>query len=111
MKTTYLLTSILITAFFSFNALAEYIHLDEAKRRTEAATKLEDGEAVARIATEAKTHAILAKIEKQPKVDNKHMDKGIKCLDDAGKEGNDGNTDAAHKAARDALNHFKQAAK
>ncbi|MEI2767671.1 MAG: small metal-binding protein SmbP [Nitrosomonas sp.] len=44
-------------------------------------------------------------------IDRKHLDEGIKRLTDAVKEGEDGNTDAAKKAVRDAVEHFKQASK
>ncbi|SDX59262.1 small metal-binding protein SmbP [Nitrosomonas oligotropha] len=36
---------------------------------------------------------------------------GIKCLNDAVKESDSGNTDAAKQAATDAVRHFKQATK
>ncbi|MBA3756976.1 MAG: hypothetical protein H0X02_12460 [Nitrosomonas sp.] len=108
MKTISLYVSILIMALFSFSAIAADSHLDQAIQHAEAAITSPDGKAVAQHAEEAKTHA---KAAKNDKTDGKHMDEGIKCLDDAVKEGKAGNTDAAKKAARDAVNHFKQAAK
>lgn len=111
MKTITLFVSILIMSLISFGVLAGSSHLDEAMQHTEAAITSPDGKTVAQHAAEAKTHANAAKNDKQHKVDSKHVDEGIKSLDDAVKEGNGGNTDAAQKAAREALNHFKQAAK
>ena len=108
MKTISLYAGILILALFSFGAIAAGSHLDEAIQHAEAAVNSSDGKGVAQHAEESKTHA---KAAKNDKTDAKHVDEGIKCLDDAIKEGKDGNTEAAKKAARDAVNHFKQAAK
>lgn len=107
-KTIIIYASILIMALFSFSAVAGQSHLDEAIQHAEAAVTSADGKALAKHAQEAKTHA---KAAKNDKTDAKHVDEGIKCLDSAIKEGNDGNLDAAKKEATDAVNHFKQAVK
>jgi hypothetical protein len=102
-KTTILYASILIIALFSFSAIAGQSHLDEAIQHAEVAATSSDGKAIAQHAQESKTHA---KAAKNDKTDAKHLDEGIKCLDDAVKEGNDGNIDAAKKAATDAVKPF-----
>ncbi|WP_394807352.1 small metal-binding protein SmbP [Nitrosomonas sp.] len=107
-KTIIIYVSILIMALFSFSAVAEQSHLDEAIQHAEAAVTSADGKTLAKHAQEAKTHA---KAAKNDKTDAKHVDEGIKCLDSAIKAGNDGNLDVAKKEATDAVNHFKQAAK
>ena len=107
-KTIILYANILIIALFSFSAIAGQSHLDQAIQHAEAAVTSPDGKTIAQHAEESKTHA---KAAKNDKTDAKHVDEGIKCLDDAVKEGNDGNIDAAKKAATDAVEHFKQAAK
>ena len=108
MKTISLYAGILIMVLFSVSAIAADSHLDQAIQHDEAAVTSPDGKSIAQHAEEAKTHA---KAAKNDKTDAKHMDDGIKSLDDAIKEGKGGNTDAAKKAARDAVNHFKQAGK
>jgi len=107
-KTIIIYASILIMAFLSFSAVAGQSHLDEAIQHAEAAAASTNGKTIAKHAQEAKTHA---KAAKNDKTDAKHLDEGIKCLDGAIKEGNDGNLDAAKKEAADAVKHFKQAAK
>ena len=107
-KTIIIYASILIMTLLSFSAIAGQSHLDEAIQHAEAAVASTDGKTVAQHAEEAKTHA---KAAKNDKTDAKHLDEGIKCLDGAIKEGNDGNLDAAKKEATDAVKHFKQAAK
>jgi hypothetical protein len=108
MKAVSFYASILIMVLYSISSIAGDSHLDQAIQHTEAALASPDGKGVAQHAQEAKAHANAAKNDK---TDAKHLEDGIKCLDDAVKEGKEGNTDAAKKAARDAVNHFKQAAK
>ena len=108
-KTMTFFTSIMIMILFSLSAMAGESHLVHAIKHAEAAAAAADGKAVAEHAGQAKTHAIDAKNDKTSKSDPKHIDEGIKCLDDAIKEGKSGNTDAAKKAAADAVSHFKQA--
>jgi len=111
MKTITLFTCILIMALFSFSALAGSSHLDQAIEHAESAAKSADGKTVAHHAGVAKSHANAAKSQKDRIINRKHLDEGIKCLDDAVKEGRDGNTDEAKQAAKDAVKHFKQATK
>ncbi len=108
-KTLLFFTSIMIMILFSLSAMAGESHLVHAIKHAEAAAAAADGKAVAEHAGQAKTHAIDAKNDKTSKSDPKHIDDGIKCLDDAIKESKSGNTDAAKKAATDAVSHFKQA--
>lgn len=109
-KTLMFFTSIMIMILFSLSAIAGESHLVHAIKHAEAAAAAADGKAVAEHAEHAKAHAIDAKNNKNSKSDPKHIDEGIKCLDDAIKEGKGGNAEAAKKAATDAVNHFKQAA-
>lgn len=102
-------TSIMIMILFSLSAIAGESHLVHAIKHAEAAAAAADGKAVAEHAEHAKAHAIDAKNNKNAKSDPKHIDDGIKCLDDAIKEGKGGNAEAAKKAATDAVTHFKQA--
>ena len=95
-------------ALFSVSAVAADNHLNQAIQHAEAASTSPDGKSIVQHAQEAKTHAKAAMNDKN---DAKHLEDGMKCLDDAVKAGNDGNTDAAKKSAKDAVNHFKQAAK
>lgn len=111
MKTITLFTGILIMALFSFGVLAESSHLDQAIQHAESAVKSADGKTVAHHARMAKNHANAAKNQKDRHISRKHLDEGIKCLDDAVKEGVNGNIDAAKQAATDAVKHFKQATK
>ena len=111
MKTITLYTSILIMALFSFSVLAESGHLAQAIQHAESAVKSADGKTVAHHARMAKNHANAAKNQKDRVINRQHLDEGTKCLDDAVKEGEDGNTDAAKQAATDAVKHFKQATK
>lgn len=110
MKIITLLTSFLIMAFLSFSTLAASSNLDQAIQHAEAAIKSEKGKSIAEHATEAKKYANASKSDKDKVIDRKHLDEGIKCLTDAIKEGEDENIDAAKKAAKDAVEHFKQAA-
>lgn len=108
-KTLMFFTSIMIMILFSLSAIAGESHLVHAIKHAEAAAAAADGKAVAEHAEHAKAHAIDARNNKNSKSDPKHIDEGIKCLDDAIKEGKGGNAEAAKKAATDAVNHFKQA--
>lgn len=108
-KTRMFFTSIMIMILFSLSAIAGESHLVHAIKHAEAAAAAADGKAVAEHAEHAKAHAIDAKNNKNSKSDPKHIDEGIKCLNDAIKEGKGGNAEAAKKAATDAVNHFKQA--
>lgn len=109
MKTITLFSSILIMALLSFSALAESSHLDQAIQHAESAAKSTDGKTIAHHARMAKNHANAAKNQKDRVINRKHLDEGIQCLNDAAKEGEDGNTDAAKQAATDAVKHFKLA--
>jgi len=107
-KTIFLYACILMMSLLSFSVVAGQSHLDQAIKHSEAAVTSADGKTIAKHAQEAAIHA---KAAKNDKTDAKHLDEGIKRLEDAVKEGNEGNIDAAKKAATDAVNHFKQAAK
>jgi hypothetical protein len=103
-----LLISILGMMLFSLNVIADD-HLDQAIQRAEAAVRANDGKILVQYATDSKVHATDAKRDKT--IDATHIEEGIKSLDDAMKEGKDGNTEAAKKATADAIKHFKQARK
>lgn len=103
--------ALLVFSLISLDVLAGSGHLDEAIKHSEQAASASDAKGVAQHAKEAKMHAQSAKDDKERKVDNKHVDEGISCLDTAVKEGDSGNADAAKKSAREALDHFKAAAK
>jgi Small metal-binding protein len=115
MKNITLLASLFIMAIISFSAIAEDTPLDQAIQHAQAAATSSDSKAVVQHATEAIMQATAA-IKMKPiagrydKNEDNHVSEGLKCLDDAVKEGNAGHTDAAKKAASDAVNHFKQAA-
>jgi hypothetical protein len=111
MKISTLLTTLLILIFLSFNTLAASSNLEQAIQHAQAAIKSEEAKSVAEHAAEAKKYANASKGDTDKVIDRKHLDEGIKCLSDAVKEGKDGNTDEAKKAAKDAVEHFKQAAK
>ncbi|MER2514187.1 MAG: small metal-binding protein SmbP [Nitrosomonas ureae] len=85
--------------------------MDHAIQHAETAAKSADGKTVAKHAMEAKKHANAAKNDKDRQIDANHLGEGIKSLDEAVNEGKDGEADAAKKAASDAIEHFKQAAK
>lgn len=104
-----ILSSLLIMsvlAFSSFGVNAGDSHLKEAIEHTEAAAKASDAKSVAQHAEEAKTHANAARVGSP---DDKHLQEGLKCLDDATREARDGKAEEAKKAAKDALEHFRQA--
>lgn len=98
-----ILTLLLIT-FLSFNVYAERSHIELAIQYSEAALYAKDEKSLVEHAQEAKIHANAAKNEK---VDNKHLLKGIERLDNAGREAQAGKMNAATKAAKAALYHFK----
>lgn len=107
-KAIILYAGILIMSFLSFSGIAGQNHLDQAIKHSEAAVTSVDGKTLAKHAQEAQIHA---KAAKNDTTDSKYLDEGIKILDDAVKEGNEGNIDAAKKAATDAVKRFKQATK
>ncbi|MBA3756817.1 MAG: hypothetical protein H0X02_11555 [Nitrosomonas sp.] len=109
MKTITLFVNILIMVLFSLSVQAGDNELIDAIQHTQKAVTAKDGDDVVKHAEMAKGHANAAKTDKYIKVEDKQMDDGIKFLDDAIKEGKDGNMEAAKKAARDALKHFTQA--
>ena len=109
MRTITLFASILFMVVFSLSAMAGDNRLINAIQHTQRAVTAVDGMDVTKHAEVAKNHANAAKTDKHNKYDNKQMDDGIKYLDDAIKEGMDGNAEAARKAANDALKHFTQA--
>lgn len=108
MKNITLFASILVMVVFSLSGMAGDNQLIDAIQHTQRAITAVDGMDVAKHAEMAKNHANVAKTDKHHTYDNKQMDDGIKCLDDAIKEGMDGNAEAARKAANDALKHFTQ---
>ena len=108
MKKYILLASILVMALFSFSVVADD-YLDQAIQRAEAAVRANDGKILILYATDSKVHATDAKNDKT--IDIKHVDEGIKYLDDAMQKGKDENIEAAKKAAAEAIKHFKQARK
>lgn len=110
MKSLSLLVSFLLITFISLNVYASD-NLNQAIKHSEAALKSDEGKSVANHAAEAKRYAHAAKNDKNRVIEGKHLDEGIKCLGDAMKEGENGNADEAKKAVKDALEHFKQAAK
>ena len=109
MKKITLFASILVMVVFSLSAMAGDNRLIDAIQHTQRAVTAVDGMDVAKNAEMAKNHANAAKTDKHNKYYDKQMDDGIKCLDDAIKEGMDGNAEAARKAANDALKHFTKA--
>jgi len=84
----------------SFCAYSAESHIAEALKHAEAASKAADGKAVAEHAEAARTHA---------KTADEHLDAGIKSLDAAVEHGKMGMTDAAKKAAEEAVTHLKAA--
>lgn len=109
MKIITFFASILFMVFFSLGVMAGDNQLIDAIQHTQRAVTAVDSNDVVKHAEMAKNHANAAKTDKYNKFDNKQMDDGIKCLNDAIKEGKDGNAEAARKAANDALKHFTQA--
>ena len=107
MKTIFI--SFLVMALFSFSALAESNHLDQAIHHAQSAAKSADGETVAHHARIAKNHANASKSDRDRVINRKHLDQGIERLNDAIKEGEDGDADAAKQAVSDAIEHFRQA--
>lgn len=104
------LVSFLSLSFISFSVLAGTgSYMDEAMKHTEAAMSSTDKKAIVQHATEAITHANAAKNDQQHNVDANYIDEGLRSLDEAVKEGNNGEVEAAQEAARKAYEHFKRA--
>jgi len=97
------LLSFLLISLLSMNVLAARSHLELAIQYAEAALYAKDEKTLVGHAQEAKVHANMAKNE------NRHLQQGLQCLDDAVSEAQSGKMNAATKAAKDALDHFKQA--
>lgn len=110
MKTITLFTGFLLMAFLSLGTLAASSNLDQAIQHAEAAMKSEKGKSIAKHATEAKKYANASKGDSDKVINRKHLDESIKCLSDAIKEGESDDVKAAQKSAKDAVEHFKQAA-
>jgi hypothetical protein len=89
----------IILAFCSFGVAAES-HVAQALKHAEAAAKASDGKTIAEHAEKSKMHA---------KTADEHLDAGIKSLDEAIDQGKQGRTDAAKKAAEEAVTHLKSA--
>ena len=109
MKAVTFIVSILIMILLSLSAQAGDNELIDAIQHTQKAITASDGDDVVKYAELAKGHANAAKYDKYIKVENKQMDEGIELLNDAIKEGMEGNLEAARKAARDALKLFTKA--
>ncbi len=109
MKTITLFSSILFMVIFSLCVMAGDNRLINAIQHTQRAVTAVDGMDVTKHAEVAKNHANAAKTDKHNKYDNKQMDDGINSLDEAIKEGNYGNVEAAREAAKYALKYFTQA--
>jgi len=92
----------------SFNVHADDSHLKEAIKHTQEAVQATDAKTIAQHVEEAKKHAAAAKSEEP---EDKHIQEGLKCLDDALRESRNDKTDSARKAASDALDKFNQAKK
>lgn len=106
-----ILSSILVPVVFmvsSFNVHADDSHLKEAIKHTQEAVQAVDVKTIAQHVEEAKKHATAAQSEKP---EDKHIQDGLKCLDDALRESQDDEADSARKAAGDALDKFNQAGK
>ena len=97
--------------FLSFSVVASDNPLLKAIQHTDSAIRAPTGKTIAEHAEIALTHANTARNDKEHKINNKHLDEGIKCLDDAINEDRNGNVDAARQAAADALDYFIQAEK
>lgn len=83
-KNITLSTGILIISLFSFSVFAEDV-LDQAIKHAEGATRASDGKAAARHAADSKAQAEVAKKdedEKNNKTAAKHIEDGIKSLDE-----------------------------
>lgn len=100
------LFSFLLISLLSLNVLAARSHLELAIQYAEAALYAKDEKTLVEHAQEAKKYANTAKNEKG---DNRYLQQGLQCLNDAVSEAQSGKMNAATKAAKDALDHFKQA--
>ena len=106
MKRITIFASILLfIVIFPSSAIARNNQLIDAIQHTQRAIRSVDSNDVAKQAQIAKSHANAAKIDNY----NKQMDDGINSLDEAIKEGNYGNVEAAREAAKYALKYFTQA--
>lgn len=106
-KTFMTLINLLALCVISFNVLAGSSHLDEVIKHTEQAISAPGGISLAQHAAEAKQHA---KAVKEDEADpTKHINQGIRRLEDAIGEGNNGNYDVARQEAIKALEHFRAA--
>ena len=111
MKITTVFASLFMIAFLSFNALAGDNELIDTIQHTQKAITADNAKDVARHAEDAKGHANSAKTDKYINIDNQEMDIGIVFLDQAIKQGEAGQTQAAKDSASDALKHFLNASK
>lgn len=106
-----MLWSILVLTALTTNALADTrSHLEQAMQYSEAALYARDGKTLIEKAEEAKQQAMLANQQRE-RIDGKHMEQGLQCLDNALKEARGGNVEAARTASKDALDHFTRAAR
>ena len=103
MKRIAIFASILLfIVIFPSSAIARNNQLIDAIQHTQRAIRSVDSNDVTKHAQIAKSHANVAKIDNY----NKQMDDGINSLDEAIKEGNSGNVEAAREAAKYALKYF-----
>lgn len=101
-------TNIVMLSFFSLGALAASNHLEQAIQHTEAAISAVNGPIIAENAGIAIIHAKAAKKNADQEADIKKLDDGIKFLEDAVKQGNESNSEAAKKSAMNALDQLIQ---
>lgn len=95
-------------AFSSYSTLAGFDHLSEAILHTYSAFRSSNGKTVAEYAEVARIHASATKNDHHRKVDHNFLNEGIRCLNLAVKEGENGNIDAAKQAVDDALLYLIQ---
>lgn len=106
-----ILSGIFVSFLFmtsSFNVHADDSHLKETIKHTQEAVQAVDVKTIAQHVKEAKKHAMAAQSENP---EDKHIQEGMKCLDDALRESRNDEADSARKAASDALDKFNQAEK
>ncbi len=92
-----------LSAFSSYSTFAGFDHLSEAILHTYSAFRSSNGETVAKHAEVARIHASATKNDQHRKIDHNFLNEGIRCLNLAVKEGENGNIDAAKQAVDDAL--------
>lgn len=105
-----ILSSIFILTVFLFgsiNVQANDSHLHDAIISTEAVEQATDAKEIEQHLDKALGHARQAVKLHNP--EEKYIQAGLECLEDAHKEAKANNTDAAKKSAADALNKFKKA--